>query len=92
MDEMKRVRVKYNGYTWSFPAHLIAKDRAQYYAEHDEETTYSEEFDFTINDDYQLKDWFVNNMNWSDVSKYARLEVQPFELQPNLIESEIEIY
>lgn len=92
MEETKYIRVKYNGYAWNFPAYLIAKDRSQYYVRNDKETTYAAEYEFIMNDDYELIDWFQNNMNWEDVSKFAKLEEQPFELMPTISESELEVY
>lgn len=92
MDETKYFRVKDGGYSWVFPAHLVAKNRAEYYAKNDPDTTYQEEYEFTMSDDYELKDWFLNNMNWSDVSKKATLEEQPFKLCPDLSEAEVELH
>jgi hypothetical protein len=92
MDSTKYFRVKDGGYSWIFPAHLVAKNRAEYYAKNDSDTTYEDEFAFTIDDDYELKDWFLNNMDWKDVSKNARLEEQPFKIFPDLSEAEIELH
>ena len=91
MDSTLYIKVKDNGYSWIFPAHLVAKNRAEYYAKTDPDTTYEKEFEYTMNDDFELKDWFLNNMNWEDVSKRARLIDQPFKLKPDLFEAEIEI-
>lgn len=64
-----------NGETWEVPAHVIADDRGKYYAKKDKDTTYQEEYDFAILDDYEIIDWARNNMNWSDVKTHARLAV-----------------
>lgn len=70
-----------NGETWRFPALIVARSRALYYAEADTGETrgtehdrvYREEFDYTMSDDSELHDWLHNNMNWSDVEDYAVL-------------------
>lgn len=60
-----------DGSKWDVPALLIAEDRAKYYAKVDPDTTYKEEFEFTMSDDFQLIDWAANNMDWDDVEKFA---------------------
>ena len=60
-----------DGSIWSVPAHLVADHRAKHYAEIDADTTYEAEYEFTVNDEYELLDWAENNMNWSDVVSYA---------------------
>lgn len=61
-----------DGSRWDVPAQVIAENRARYYAEVDPTTTYEEELEFTLSDDYELKDWAAGNMNWSDVVAHAR--------------------
>lgn len=60
-----------DGSQWDVPARLIADSRARYYAANDPDTTYQEEYDYTINDAYEIEDWAANNMNWSDVAEHA---------------------
>jgi len=60
-----------DGSVWDVPAKIIADNRAKYYAEIDPDTTYEGEFDFTMTDRYELKDWAANNMDWDEVEKYA---------------------
>lgn len=60
-----------DGSKYDVPARIIADDRAKYYAGNDPETTYQEEFDFTMGDDFELQDWAANNMNWEDVAEHA---------------------
>src|SRR5271154_2730554 len=55
------------GEQWALPKEVVAHNRALYYAKKDPETTYKEEFDFIMEDDYEAKDWFRNNMNPEDV-------------------------
>jgi hypothetical protein len=69
-----------DGSRWDVPAHLIAEDRARYYA--DRETpgperskTYLEELNYTLKNDDELADWAANNMDWSDVQHAATLAV-----------------
>ncbi len=78
---------------FDIPAHIIADNRATYYANHDEgerkkveditpawRRTYDDERKITLEDDYEIHDWAFNNMNWEDVRTYA-IEV-PRESQP----------
>jgi hypothetical protein len=79
MVKYLRVRMEDNS-LWDIPASIIAEDRATYYAKHDIREpdnilTYDEifkaEFGYTLEDGDEIIDWAVNNMNWSDVEKYA---------------------
>lgn len=62
---------------WEVPAHLVAKDRAEYYCSVDEEATYQDEFEkaLTYNDD--LIEWAQNHMDWEDVQASARIVEPP---------------
>jgi hypothetical protein len=73
----KVLRIDDGGYVWEVPAEVIAKNRATYYAERDKDTTYDEEFNFTMGDDFELRDWFFNNMDWSDVKDATKLVATP---------------
>lgn len=79
--------------TWHIPLEFVARHRAKYYAEKDTDTTEKEEFDYVMEDDSQEGlDWFINNMDWSDVSavaKIVRREPEPDE--PNLNECDFDI-
>lgn len=83
---MKYIHMTFeNGETWQFPAYLVARERAIYFAEQDTgwkpgemrsaeyDRIYQEEFDYTIGDDDELHDWLHNNMHWSDVKDRAVL-------------------
>jgi hypothetical protein len=70
---MKRIMVDTPKGRYSIPAELVAKSRADYY-EKKEPGVYQEEFDYTLGDDYELKDWLLNNMDWVDVEPDARKE------------------
>ncbi|AFL99487.1 hypothetical protein Desde_1055 [Desulfitobacterium dehalogenans ATCC 51507] len=66
-----------DGCKWDVPAKVIAEDRAKYYAAADPDTTYEEEFEFTMGNDFELKDWSGNNMNWDEVKDYAEKAILP---------------
>lgn len=64
-----------DGSVWSVPVIVIAKHRATSYAsEYGNEISRSLSED-TIplfeDDEYEIKDWAANNMNWSDVMERA---------------------
>ncbi len=60
-----------DGSVYHVPAHIVAASRATYYAEQDEDTTYDEEFKYTMGSDSELLDWAQNNMRWTDVAEQA---------------------
>lgn len=60
-----------DGSKWAVAAEVVAHNRASYYAEEDTDTTYEAEFDYTLNDKFELTDWLGNNMNAEDVEPYA---------------------
>ena len=75
---MKNLRIKMPDLSiWQVPAHLIAENRAKYYAERKGKELYLEEYEFTLNDDSILIDWATNNMDWEDVSQYATIIEKP---------------
>ena len=90
MDEIKYIEVTDGDYTWKFRASVVAKNRAEYYASVDSDTTYDDEFKQTMEDDYELRDWFLNNMDWKDVAKNATLKEQPFKLSPDLSDEKVQ--
>lgn len=53
-----------DGRTYSLPVHVIAADRAAYYAARDKDTDYKDEYDFVMRDSSEAHDWLFNNMNW----------------------------
>lgn len=73
----KVLRINDSGYVWEVPAEVIAKNRAMFYADRDKDTTYDAEFEFAMGDDYELKDWFLGNMDWEDVEKEAQFVASP---------------
>jgi hypothetical protein len=68
-----------DGSVWAIDGHVVAHNRATYYAEKDPDTTYEDEYKFTMGDEFELTDWASNNMNWDDVKHTAR-QVKPAPL------------
>lgn len=73
-----------DGSQYDVPCHLIAMDRAKYYAEKEAEKegektdkeTYNEklieEYNFAIKNKDEIQDWASNNMDWDDVKAHAK--------------------
>lgn len=59
-----------DGSKWGVPVEMIARDRAKIYAHEfdgDIERSLAEDtLPLFEADDYEIQDWAVNNMNWSD--------------------------
>ena len=73
-----------DGSKWDVPAKFIAEDRAHYYAKRDASKrpvmtpeqfaeVFAEEVKYCIENDYELKYWAENNMNWIDVTHLATM-------------------
>jgi hypothetical protein len=88
---MKTFKIEQDGHTWIFPASAVADNRAKYYAENDPDTTYAEEFEFTMSDNFELRDWFLNNMNFSDVASGATYIPAVAISEPDVFDEETEI-
>ena len=84
----KYVRVEYKDHVWEVDLKHIADNRAKYYADSDPDTTYQEEFDYAMEDDYEWSDWFFNNMDWEDVAEHAVLIDTPKPLSNPVINDE----
>lgn len=73
----KFVRIQFHtGHVYEVPASVIADDRTSYYAMQEPERTreqHSFETRELFKSDFNLFDWAKNNMNWSDLKKYARM-------------------
>ena len=69
MHKMMTVEMP-DGSKWAVPVEMIARSRATHYAdEFDGDVDRSLTEDTTPlfeSDDYEIQDWAVNNMNWSD--------------------------
>lgn len=81
---MMVLRINDSGFVWDVPAEAIAKNRATYYADNDKDTSYDEEFAFTMGSKFELRDWFFNNMDWDDVKDVAKLVKTPDLSAPRL--------
>lgn len=67
---------------WTFPASIVASDRANYYVGRDVDRgdldadeagkALENEIEFAMSDDFELRDWLSNNMNWEDVAPHAK--------------------
>jgi hypothetical protein len=89
MKNKNLILVYPNGAEWAIPVSAIADNRAKYYAEKDKDTTYQEEYDHVMSDDYEAADWFFNNMNYEDVADVAFQVTPPAPFDPSDI-SELE--
>jgi hypothetical protein len=73
-----------DGSVWAVPVSVIAEERARAYAsefEGDLERSLAEDTLPLFRDsEYEIKDWAVNNMNWSDVAHAAYLLRPPAPL------------
>lgn len=86
-----------NGDKFKIPASVVATNRANYYANKDVERgdsdnftkSFQAEFAFAMNEDYELKDWFYNNMFWRDVEEHAELlpRTEKFNYEKELMDT-----
>jgi hypothetical protein len=69
-----------DGTVWAVPVTVIAADRAKCYAKEfggDVKRSLEEDTEPLFNsDEYEIKDWAANNMNWEDVKDHAFLHLQ----------------
>ena len=77
---MKIIEITFeDGRVYGVPLSFVAEHRAKYYAKIDEDTTYQEEYDYVMDDDYEGIDWIQNNMDWSDFAVKTFLIHRPEE-------------
>jgi len=74
----KYLKVQFsNGDIFAIPARIIAEDRAKYYAKIDgydfESNEWEAEVQYALDNEFEIKDWAGNNMNWPDLESYAKL-------------------
>ena len=63
-----------NGDVYGLSLEEVAKARAEYYTSQDPDTTFQEEFDYVMRDDYEGIDWFRNSQDPADFAgKYVLL-------------------
>lgn len=85
--KVKKIFLKLDdGRIYSIPAHVIAHNRATYYAQKDKDTTYQEEYDFAMRDSYELNDWLWNNMNWYEHGPTLEKEAKIPDLKDAVID------
>ena len=81
-----------NSEKWDVPLQIIADSRDQHYKDENEDTI--KFIRARQLDEYDLIDWFSNNMNWSDVSKYAvkvEEDIEPFDYEDDFSNCEKKI-
>jgi hypothetical protein len=66
---MKTITINAPDGQYNLSVTVVAHDRASYYRGMGE--SYVAAFNETCDDDYEIIDWLLNNMNWSDVSADA---------------------
>ena len=77
----KIIRVEDSGHVWHVPLEAVAKNRAEYYAKRDPNTTFESEYEYVMEDDHEGVDWFQNNMDFKDVAGEAKLVATPKPLK-----------
>ena len=85
----KAIQIEKSGHIWRVDMEFVASHRAKHYADKDSDTTYQEEFDYVMGDDYEAIDWYQNNMDWSDIpDDNKRLVSAPVINSPDDIDDE----
>ncbi len=86
---MKYTKIKLRsdcGRNFEIDAHEVADHRSTYYKNKDPDTTYTEEYDWVIQDSMELTDWLFNNMDWYECKTLK--EVDPTKLPLNKLSFE----
>lgn len=69
-----------NGVDYAVPVEFIARDRAEHYAnEYDgniSESLKEDTIPLFESDEFEIRDWALNNLNWSDVKRHAVMLVK----------------
>lgn len=81
---MRQITIKQNGHVWRVPLEAVADHRARYYAQRDPDTTYQQEYDYVMEDEYEGLDWFQNNMDFSDIADKATLTAAHIPSEPDM--------
>lgn len=73
---MRKIIIETPKGTYSLPAILVAEDRTNYYAINVDGYKYGskewlEELEYSLNDDFEMIDWLINNTDWCDWEQYA---------------------
>ena len=77
----KTIEIDDNGHVWHVPLQFIAEHRAN--ADRDSDTTFQEEVDFVLDDDYEGIDWMLNNMSFEDYASAAVKVKTPTVSEPS---------
>lgn len=85
-----------NGETWLIPVSLIVQNRAEFYREEFggdiEHSLEADTIPLFESDEYAIEDWAKNNMNWSDVERFAvRVKGPDVDYQDEWMKGEVEI-
>ena len=72
-----RIIIESMGHVWHIPASHIATNYANHYAKVDPETTFEEEYQGMLECPDDCVEWFLDNMDWSDVKDVAKLVKTP---------------
>lgn len=68
-DTIKWIYITFSdGRVFRIKAGYVAKAYAEYYVGVDPTTTYKEEFDYAMSENFELIEWINNNMDWKDVT------------------------
>lgn len=65
--------IEFDDVTFAVPVSVIAKNKADYYVKKIKNSNWKEEYDFMMNNEYNIVDWASNNMDWEDVAEHAVL-------------------
>jgi hypothetical protein len=79
---MKVIKITDEGFAWLVPLSVVAEHRAKYYADGDE-TAFKDEVDHVMNFPAEGVEWFLGNMDFSDVRDHAKLVEKPEKTAPN---------
>lgn len=74
-----------SGRFYHVPLEQVAKHRAEYYAQKDTDTTFEDEMDFVMTDDYEGIDWYQNNMDPDEVKATLIKDVKPLKFEDEAV-------
>lgn len=86
-----------DGFTYAIPVMVIAEHKASKVTKYNGDLNFYQAMTTEVlpefeSDEYAIKDWAKNNMNWADVKKYAvRLEKKQIDYQDVWVNGEMTI-
>ena len=90
MRMTKVIEIRKAGFVWNIDLDVVAKNRAEHYKD-ESETSYDEEYKYTMEDDYEGIDWYLNNMDWDMIPvENKRLVKSPNVKEPDDIDDDVE--